>query len=1740
MRLFTRLAGALAVLLVVSTVAAVAQTKSFRREVLEASAQRFEVQVKREAQPGNKPLQQWRIDLESAAKRNDYRGMVTIQSIIVSMEPQNPAAWQRLGAYYNLLARKTENAGERYPLQERAQAASYLAYRKAGNGGEEADALWLIGLIDSERSSWREAIDTVRLSLALKDDKTRRGSYERWVDEHGFRILDYSVDADAAAPRMCVQFSEPLAKGRTDFSAYVAVAGQDKPAVSSEERQLCVEGLKHGERYQVTIRQGLPSTVGENLRTSHDYTIYVRDRSPMVRFTGKAYVLPKAGQRGVPIVSVNTARVAVEILRIGERSLPPTLAGAEFRKQIESYTAETIRDQRGQSVWTGTLEVAQTLNADVTTAFPIEEAVKELLPGVYIMTAKPDGGGTADYGELATQWFVVSDLGLSAFSAPDGVHVFVRSLASAKPVDGIELRLVAKNNEVLGTVKSNAQGYARFEGALARGTGGLAPAVLTADTGKGDFAFLDLTTGEFDLSDRGVAGRAAPGALDAFIATERGVYRSGETVYASVLLRDANANAVTGVPLTVVVKRPDGVDFRRFVAPEGPDGGRTLAIAIPATAVSGGWRIDLHADPKRPPVGSVGFLVEDYVPDRVELEVSGPKGMLPREAPFSLDVTGRYLYGAPASGLALEGEYALSLAEDGLPGWRGYKVGRSGEEVPAQREPMGDLPQTDDKGVAKLALKLPKLPQTDRPMAAELIVRMAENGGKAITRSLKLPIMPEKAMVAVKPLFDGSVGQGEVAGFEVVTLTRDLKAEAKRLRWELLRIESRYQWYRRNGTWDYERIETTRRVADGMLEAKAEGPVKLTTPVDWGQYRLDVSSESGGALTQVAFNAGWGGDASADTPDLLEIALDKVEYRTGETMTVNLAPRLGGRASVVVLGEKLLALSEVEAAPGGAKASFTVGADWAPGVHILVLHHRPLDEKAGRMPSRAIGVAWAYVDKTARTLAMTLDVPAQAKPRQRLEIPVRIAGLQAGEAAHVTVAAVDVGILNLTGFKAPEPEGWYYAQRKLSTAVRDLYGALIDGMQGTRGRIRSGGDAPAAELNGSPPAAEPVALFSGVLTVDANGVAKAAFDMPAFDGTVRVMAIGWSKSRVGHASSDVVIRDPVVVQLSQPRFLTRGDKANLRIDIANTDGPAGDYTVVAAAEGAVKLATAANIKPLKLAAGGRASLTLPLDGAEIGSGRVVVRLNGPQGLTLERTAPLGVRPADPPVTTRNVRTLAKGEALTISADVLTGLLPATATAAISVGAPAALDVAGIVQALDRYPYGCTEQITSAALALLYADELSALADLNFDSVLKDRLRGAVERILARQGANGAFGLWSVGGDDLWLDAYVMEFLGRAREKGVEVPETAYRLSLDRLKNSIQVSGELSAAVAQPTAYGLYVLARNGAAPIGDLRWLADEKRELFDTSISRAQLAAALALAGDRARAERLYGEALGLIVVPQPGAIEASRSDFGSSLRDAAALAALTGETGTAPQVMRTALARVETLRNFKRSTSTQENAWLLMAARALGKETSGLSYSVDGASRQGVMHRRMAAATLAGAPMRIANTGEAPVKVVIAANGIPEQPEPATAKGFSVKRLAYTLDGKPLMLDKMSQNQRFVMVLEVTQAKPDYSRVMVVDYLPAGLEIENPRLEGGENASRLQWVGAISESQSAQYRDDRFMVALDRADQDLPMFRLAYVVRAVTPGQYVLPPVTAEDMYRPDLSGRTASGRIEITPAR
>ncbi|TXM59598.1 alpha-2-macroglobulin family protein, partial [Methylobacterium sp. WL120] len=1723
--------------------------RPFMREALASAAVRLEASLKGESGGVTKNPAASRRAAEALLADDKPAEALPLFSAAAAGDPSDIQAWLGYARAADAVAGDDENKDYegRARLRGRAPAAAYQAYQRARTAPEAAQALAQLAEIQGGRGEWRPALEAYAASLALDDVAAVREAYETMRAEHGFRILDYKVDADAAAPRVCFTFSEPVA-ARTDFAPFVAVSGATNAAVTAEGAQVCVDGLKHGGSYAFVVRQGLPSSVGEVLLKSADYEVYVRDRAPQVRFTGRNYVLPRTGQAGVPLVSVNASKLDVEVLRIGDRGLLPSLRSEEFLGQLNGATARTIAAEKGVQVWKGTLDTAKAeVNQEAVTAFPVLQAVGKLEPGLYVMLAQPSGAVAASsevedggYEAKATQWFVVSDLGLTAFKGRDGVHVIARSLAAATVVPNAEIRLVARNNEVLATRRTDESGHAAFDPGLARGEGGAAPSLVVAQVGD-DYGFLDLNLAAFDLTDRGVKGRADAGAIEAYVFPERGVYRSGETVQITAILRDGQGKAVPSLPLTLVVKRPDGVEYRRVSVADQGLGGRALPLPLLSGAMHGTWRIAAFTDPKAPAVGEASFLIEDYVPERLEVTLKPEQPALRKGEAAKVAVAARYLYGAPGSGLDVSGSVTVQAsAASGVKGLEGFQVGLDDEAIEASTQEIEARATTDAKGEAVVTVPVQAL-AAPRPLEAKITLAVGEPGGRALSRSLTLPILPEGPVLAIRKGFSDDLPVNGTAGFDVVMAAPDGTRLAQGgVTWTLSRLEQTYQWYRADGRWSFEPVKSVRRVADGTLDLKADAPAKVAQALAFGKYRLEASApgKPGGAAS-VTFSVGWGGSETADVPDLLDLTLDKAAYKAGDTLQARLNPHFKGRATVTVVGDRVQVVRDVDVPEAGATVSIPVKAEWGAGAYLVATAYRPLDQAAKRLPGRALGLAWFSVDRAERALTVSVEAPAKARPRQDLTLPIRLAGLKSGEAARVTVAMVDVGILNLTRYEAPNPVAYFLGQKALGPEIRDVYGYLIDGMQGTVGAIRSGGDGAGAELADSPPTQAPLALYSGVVSVAPDGSASVTFPVPAFNGTARVMVTAWSGARVGQASADVIVRDPVVVTGTLPRFLNAGDRSRAFVALDNVEGQAGDYTLDFDLSGPVLVGAQAVRSTMRLEAGAKGQLVVPITAAGPGTATLDLTLSGPglaAGVGQRFTLP--VSPGTGALVRREVRTLAPGAGLQVSGDLLADILPGTGTVSVGASALPGIDVPALLLALDRYPYGCSEQVVSRAMPLLYVNALAARDRLALDDTVDARIREAIERVLSRQDASGDFGLWSAqGSNDLWLSAYITDFLTRARERGFAVPQVAFGQALDRLRNAVANTTEVRDG-GTDLAYAAYVLARNGRPVMGDLRYLADTKLADFATPLGRAQIAAALALLGDRGRAAKAMDSALTALRSERDK--QSYRADYGSRLRDGAGLLALAAETGFSQAALTPVSAVLTEERASGRVTSTQENTWMVLAAQGLTKEADALSFTVDGAPQSGPLARSYKAAALER-PVAIVNTGRAPVQVALGVSGNPVTPEPAEARGYTIERSYHRLDGSVVDPARgIRQNDRLVVVLKVTEAKASAGRLLLVDRLPAGLEIDNPKLLDADGLSGLAFAKSDVQPVHTEFRDDRFVAAYDRTPEQSAFFTAAYTVRAVSPGTYVHPAATIEDMYRPERFGRTAFGSVEIGAAK
>lgn len=1576
------------------------------------------------------------------------------------------------------------------------------------------------------------------------------------------------VETGRAMPEACIVFTAPLLQGDANrYRDFVRMPEGRQPALRVDGSRLCLSGLNFGRQYEIQLRAGLPAGDGRRLPENETVNVELRDRDPLIAF-GEGFILARESADGVPINTINVERVQVTIYRVPDRGLAQFSRGRTGRGEVSAWEVSSIASQSAAQVWQGVMDVSSnTRNETVTTLFPIQRALRERRPGLYLIAAvdaaqvrdrdsrrisdDDDRYVLFESGRMAAQWVIETDIGLSTFRGSDGLSVFARSLNSARPIEGIEVALIARSNEELARVRTDRDGRVHFAAGLMRGAGGAAPQLVQAFGAAGDFSYQELNRPAFDLSDRGVDGRSAAGPVDAFLYTERGIYRPRETVHVSVLLRDRIANAIAGTPLTLWLNRPDGVEFRRVTLnqAQASAGVYHWPVQLSDTAPRGRWEAVASVDGATP-VGRVEFQVQDFVPQKLRVQASSTLRSLRPDGNVNVTIQADFLYGAPGADLGTEGEARIGVDPNPYPQHEGYRFGLVTDRFEEQTIQLTGG-NTNAQGRGEVTGRLEGVQANSLPLRAQITVAVLEPGGRPVREQLSLPVRAQNMLLGIRESFAGGrMEEDSEARFDVIAIDGEGSRVARRnVTWTLVREVTNYTWFQTDGRWRFQAVTRDRPVADGTLNVGAADPARIARNLGWGVYRLTVRDQEANAASSIRFYSGWGGASEDDRPDRAEVAADKPSYRSGETARLRVRAPSAGQALVVIANDRVLAHRLVDLPQDGATIEMPVGEDWGAGAYAIVSTFRPAGDRQRRAPVRTIGVAWLGIDASGRTLNVAIDAPQQVLPRQRMDVTVRVTNATPGARPTLTLAAVDEGILLLTRYQSPRPQDWYFGKRRLGVDIRDDYGRLID-PTGVAGAIREGGDS----LGGRGLDVVPiriVSLFSGVVQVEADGTARIPIDVPDFNGQIRLMVVASDQGRIGSAEGRTIVRDPVVAEAVFPRFLAPGDRSTITTSLHNVDGQAGAYRLRLSAEGAVRITGGAVDREIRLNTNERQQALFGFEGAEVGIGTVTLAVSGPGNFAVERQWQIQVRPGAAPISEESVAVLRPGDTLRLEQGLLDNFVPGTGQVAVTLSGVRGFDVPALLRALDRYPFGCLEQTTSRAFPLLVYDDLLLLGRGAQDRNIRQRVQGAIERVLDMQADDGGFGIWYAGGEgDSWLSVFAIDFLTQAKQRGYDVPERALRRSTLFLQRLIDETNENSA---EGQAYAAWVLARAGAARPGDVRALYDSRAQRLNDALSFAQLGGALLQVGDQARAREAFARATEKI--GQRARKGTVGWYYGSTLRDLSGFIAVAAQAGET-QLLTQLVTRLEAFDTTTRYSTTQEQAWMLLAAYAMSNSSGRINISVDGAAsgeQRDPVHLAIGEAELArGSTIR--NDSGRDIFRSVAVQGIPRTPVPAIGRGMSVRREFRSLAGELVNLERVRQNDRIVVVIDGRLDGIEGGEIAVLDLLPAGFEIEAALTPGEGGRGPYPWIGRLRPTRVQESRDDRYVAAVqfnerlanrvyNEDDPNLQeelrrRFRVAYVVRAITPGTYVVPGTSVEDMYRTSIRARTAAGSVTIQP--
>lgn len=1574
-----------------------------------------------------------------------------------------------------------------------------------------------------------------------------------------FTLLDVSEIQLEGASTLSLTFSIPLDPNQ-DFRRGLKVTDKTQGALdgawelSPNLKTVYLRHLEPNRELNVSVDEGLLALNGSIFEQQKSEKITTRDIQPSVGFASSGSLLPGKVISGLPVMALNVDKIDVNFYRVTERSLSQFINQWRYRSSISSWEVDDIL-KMADLVYTGRFDLNPERNTREKLLLPLSDIKPLQQPGIYL--AIMNKAGHYAYTNPATL-FSLSDIAVSAHRYQNRLDIFTQSLENGTVQPKVELTLLDSKGVSVGQAVSDSDGHAHFEHS---GEEGLLLAQLGNQT-----TLLDLRRPALDLAEFDLAGDK-DASKQFFMFGPRDLYRPGETIIVNGLIRDREGKPLPVQPVKLEVVKPDGqVSYTETWQPK--NGLYQFTYRLSDNASTGHWQVRVNTGDNQPQ--SWSFQVEDFMPERMALELTAQETPISPADNVNFEITGRYLYGAPATGNSLQGQLFLRPLREAATQLPGFQFGNISEENLSRNLDEIEL-MLDDEGQSIVTTES-QWQEAKSPLRVILQASLLESGGRPVTRRAEQVIWPASRLPGIRPQFASKeiydyrtdtshvrpfVDEGSLAGFDIVYADSiGHKAAVKGLNVRLVQERRDYYWsWSESDGWlsQYDQKELIQ--AEQQLDL-AEGETgKVSFPVEWGSYRLEVEDPHNGIISSVRFWAGYdwqdnSGSEGGMRPDRVMLKLDKPAYKVGDTVNLNIsAPAAGKGYLLIESSDGPLWWQAIDVPEKGMSLAIPIDKRWKRhDIYISAVVVRAADKSAAATIKRAVGILHLPLANEDSRLQLTLDSPAKMLPEQDLKVKVKatVTDGKLPEQVNVLLSAVDVGVLNITDYKTPSPWDAFLGRKRYGADIYDIYGQVIEG-SGRLASLRFGGDGDEGDelsRGGKKPVnhVNIVAQQALPITLDANGEGIVTLPIGDFNGELKIMVQAWSGDKFGSSEGKTVVAAPLITELAAPRFMAGGDSSRLALDISNMTDISQSLEIKLAASGLLMLDSADN-SSLTLKPGERKTLFIPVSAQEgFGTGELSLVVSGsslPQGQNITKDWKIGVRPAYPAQTLNTGVVLATDEVWTIAPELISGLVPATLEGQLLLSGQPPLNLSRYIRELKAYPYGCLEQTVSGLFPSLYSNEMS-LAELGIkgisDTLRRDAVDIGIGRLLEMQNDKGGFGLWDKSGpEEFWLTAYVTDFLVRAAEQGynvrTEVLNKANKRLLQYLIDSslidVRYSNHIAASRFAVQSYAGLVLARQQKAPLGALRELWTRHAQA-KSGLPLVQLGVALQLMGDKPKSQQALD--LGLTTARSDGKVWLG--DYGSDLRDQAAILSLLEEYALLPEQQNRLLLQLSDMAWGQQWLSTQETNALFLAGRNLQNKQNNwqalTSLSADPLAAIKPRTINLTADQLTD--LQVTNSGDHNLYLRLDSTGYLQQMPKPQANTLHIERQFLDSEGNSRSLSALNSGELVIVKLNVW-ADRDVPDALVVDLLPAGLELENQNLanssaqlaDSSTDSSLNTWLSQMQQQdiQHIEFRDDRFVAALSLSRGNPAT--LLYLARAVTPGTYRVPMPQVESMYVP-----------------
>lgn len=1429
----------------------------------------------------------------------------------------------------------------------------------------------------------------------------------------------------------------------------------------------------------------------------------------------------------VPLVSTNFDKVQLRIEKIYANNLNYFLNQKMNRNDIRDVAKEVYNQFYEIKDLTG----SDQHNREVITHIDMRKMFTANRHGLYRITASG-----RNHRMQTSRWFLSTDIGLVSRQFNNRLLVWANSLHTNAALNGVNIECYDRWNQLVKTVHTDKRGFAEIS--LPKGSQVMHLIARTSD----DMSFLNLQTHHELLSQYDVEGVSSEqSVLRSYIYSDRGVYRPGDQAHLVAVTRQKEGRLPTNFPVTFRLTNPVGKHEVTERYQLDSTGAYLYDYNIPAEAPTGKWHVTtLWNDVV---IGSYSFQVEEFIPNKIKVTLESLNPSLHAGETLRFKVKGRNLFGPPSANRRVNGSINLRAVYFKPKGYEVFKFGH--EDIRFQRIDT-ELLETklDDQGEYIYEYTIPDGINSPIGLSAHYSATVIDDGGRGVSAYGSSNVQLFTQYVGIRKLSRDSAGIGQPVGFEVVNVAADGESVERNQQQLDMRVylNKEVAHYRKNERGHFRYVREKVRVLVQDLNDPRDEQGKLTYTADApGEYILEVEDKVGGQVTRHHF---YVTGPLVSTQKVLE--RDKVDLRilTGDVMAggevrVEVRSPFAGKVLLAGEREKVLFTRVIEIGAAAKTVSFPVPASYLPNFYISATATRAVPDGDRDHSVYATGLVNVDVKDRSHSPAIHLEAPSRVSPNGKMHVRLKVDNTNRS-AMYFTIAAVDVGILDLTKFELPSMKNVFYHKRKLEVGHYSMYPMVMPYEPEVKYVVSPSGGAPSRALikkkrvnPTSQKRVKSVALWSGLLKLDEKGMGEVTLDIPDFDGTLRVMAVAFGNQRFASTQKEVLVRDNLVVKSTLPRFMATGDRFSIPIKLFNGTDMSGQVKLTLITSDHVKL-LGSNSRSLSMATNSEEEISFAAEVMpHMGIANIEIIAEGVGEITRKQI---------------HVPVRSPGTMITLSeSGYVDKLSPKSITfpdrfvegsqeLAMKISARQLDRFGNSLSWLLQYPHGCLEQTTSRVFPLLYyGDMVDEKVALTNEAKSHYYLKEGIAKIGRMQLNNGAFSYWQ-GGHTVnnWAFVYSAHFLVEAQKAGWSIDKTVWNNMLHYLSQSVASMPDSHASYRMDYyLYGLYVLARAGENVLARINTIYDRHLSQLKPH-EKARLAVAFFESGMSDTAQKILTD-LGDFS-PYTRIYRNTGGSFASNVRDLAIILDA-WSTVNPKSLLVTELVGMLTAqaRNGYWGT-TQENAYALLAlGKAYRNEVEGKAKIEvtlgNGSKMQEDSAMLLQTPELLSGEVRIEVSGEGQAVYTWEAVGIDKAPTSLQEdKGIKVRRRYLDKDGKEQKLDEINQGELVVVELKMQALDTHLENIVITDLLPMGLEVENFRLS---TSASLPWVRSDIQPEHVDMRDDRINIYLNLPVQEKTYY---YTTRAVTTGQFTVPAVRGEAMYDPDIYSESGRGNLRI----